>query len=182
MHVLVTYVSPHGSTRGIAERIATRLRENALSVTCAPIHGAPALSEYDAVVVGSAIHDQAWLPEASRFLSTHADELVVRPVWLYSVGMPGALPRPFRKVAMREGPKVVAPFEAMVRPRGTRLFSGVVSKQQFPKASRAFFRLFGVREGDFRIWDDIDAWAAEISDHLLQRTPSAHRHSPSGLE
>lgn len=182
MQVLVTYVSPHGSTREIAERIATRLRESALSVACVPIHETQAVADYDAVVVGSAIHDQAWLPEASQFLSTHADELVVRPVWPYSVGMPGALARPLRKLAMREGPKVVAPFEVMVRPRGARLFSGVVSKQQFPKVSRAVFRLMGGHYGDFRNWADIDAWAAEISDCLLERTPSAPSHSSSKLD
>ena len=91
MRVLVTYVSPHGSTRGIAERIATRLRDSGLSADCLPVHETPAVAEYDAVVVGSAIHNQAWLLEASQFLSTHAAELVLKPVWLYSVGMPGAL-------------------------------------------------------------------------------------------
>jgi menaquinone-dependent protoporphyrinogen oxidase len=57
---------------------------------------------YDAIVIGIAIHGRAWLAEASQFLSTHADELVVRPVWLYSVGMPGALARLLRRLAMRE--------------------------------------------------------------------------------
>jgi menaquinone-dependent protoporphyrinogen oxidase len=91
MRVLVTYVSPHGSTRGIAERLAMRLRDGGLFVDCLPIHETESIADYDAVVVGSAIHGQAWLPEASQFLSTHADELIVKPVWLYSVGMPGAL-------------------------------------------------------------------------------------------
>jgi menaquinone-dependent protoporphyrinogen oxidase len=167
VRVLVTYVSPHGSTRGIAERIAARLCDSGLLVDCRPVHQTRAVADYDAVVVGSAIHGQAWLPEASQFLSTHADELVVKPVWLYSVGMPGALPRPLRRLAMREGPKAVAPLAAMVRPRGTRLFSGVVSKQQFPPGSRAVLRLMGAHYGDFRSWPDIDAWAASISDCLL---------------
>jgi len=125
------------------------------------------------VVVGSAIHGQAWLSEASQFLSTHADELIVKPLWLYSVGMPGALARPLRKFAMREGPKVVAPFVDMVRPRDTRLFSDVVSKQQFPAVSRGILRLMGGRFGDFRNWPDIDAWGASIRDDLLERTRSA---------
>jgi menaquinone-dependent protoporphyrinogen oxidase len=173
MRVLVTYVSPHGSTRGIAERLAMRLRDGGLFVDCLPIHETESIADYDAVVVGSAIHGQAWLSEASQFLSTHADELIVKPVWLYSVGMPGALPRPLRKFAMREGPKAVAPFVDMVRPRDTRLFSGVVSKQQFPALSRGILRLMGGRYGDFRNWPDIDAWGASIRDDLLERTRSA---------
>jgi menaquinone-dependent protoporphyrinogen oxidase len=179
VHVLVTYVSPHGSTQGIAERIATRLRESAVSVDCLPIHETQAVADYDAVVVGSAIHDQAWLPEASQFLATHAAELLVRPVWLFSVGMPGALARPLRRLAMREGPKVVAPFTMMVRPRGTRLFTGVVSKQHFPRVGKAVLMLMGGHFGDLRSWPDIDAWATEISGSLLEGTSSAGRCGPS---
>jgi menaquinone-dependent protoporphyrinogen oxidase len=168
VRVLVTYVSPHGSTRGIAQRIAKRLRESGLQVDCEPIHEIQGVDGYDAVVIGSAIHGRAWLTEASQFLSARADELVVRPVWLYSVGMPGALARPLRRLAMREGPKAVASFVEMVRPRGARLFTGVVSKEQFPTVSRAILRLMGAHYGDFRNWPDIDAWTADISDCLLK--------------
>ena len=169
MRVLVTYVSPHGSTRGVAERIATRLREGGCAADCLPVHEIQSIAEYDGFVVGSAIHDQAWLTEASQFVSTRAAEFVLKPVWLYSVGMPGALARPLRKMAMREGPKVVAPFVDMVRPEDTRLFSGVVSKQQFPRISRLVLRLMGGRYGDFRDWPEIDAWAATICEGMLAR-------------
>jgi menaquinone-dependent protoporphyrinogen oxidase len=179
MKVLVTCASPHGSTQGIAESIASRLRESGLTVDCVPIDDAPSLSAYDAVVAGSAIHDQAWLPEAARFLSAHAAELRRRPVWLFSVGMPDALARPLRGVARREGPAVLAPFTEMVRPQGTHLFSGVLSKQHFPAAGRAALRLAGGRYGDFRDWPEIDTWAMSIADRLHGATsdnrPAARR-------
>lgn len=171
MPVLVTCASPHGSTQGIAERVSERLRESGLSVDCVPIRDVRGVADYDAVVVGSAIHDQAWLPEASQFLASHASDLLARPVWLFSVGMPGALARPLRKAAMREGPQVVAPFTAMVRPRGTRLFSGVVNRQHFPRAGAAVLALMGSHEGDFRNWPEIDAWAGEIADALRESPP-----------
>lgn len=170
MYVLVTYVSPHGSTRGIAERIAVRLRDRGLLVDCLPIHETQAIGRYDGFVVGSAIHGRAWLPEASHFISTHAEDLGVKPVWLFSVGMPGALARPLRAFAMREGPKAVAPIAAMVPPRDSRLFSGVVDKQQFPLGSRAVLRLMGGHYGDFRDWPAIDGWANGIGDDLLERS------------
>lgn len=172
MRVLIAYASVHGSTEGVAERIAARLREQGFSVDCAPSRDVPAVAGYDAVVVGSAIIDQAWLPEAARFLSTHADELVRRPVWLYSVGMPGALPRSVRRMAMREGPRVVAGFVPTIRPRDTRIFTGVVSMRRFPLVVRVLLRLTGVRDGDYRRWPDIDAWATGISDCLHRETPA----------
>ncbi|MGH4011856.1 MAG: flavodoxin domain-containing protein [Pseudonocardiaceae bacterium] len=51
------------------------------------------LCRYDAVVLGSAIHNQEWLPQAIRFVRRNLDALAARPVWLFSAGMPGALPR-----------------------------------------------------------------------------------------
>jgi menaquinone-dependent protoporphyrinogen oxidase len=179
----VTCASPHGSTRGIAERLARRLRDSGLTVDCLPVAEAPAPEGYDAVVAGSALHDRAWLPEAVVYLSRHAAALGGMPVWLFSVGMTGALARPLRRPAMREGPRAVAPLAALVRPRGTRLFSGVVSPQQFPPASRAVLRLMGGRYGDFRDWPDIDAWAAGIAAELLD--PQRHdgaRPRPGGVE
>ncbi len=168
--VLVAYASPHGSTRGVGERIAARLRDHRLSVDCLPIREVHEVAGYDAVVVGSAIHDQAWLPGASRFLLSHAEELAAKPLWLFSVGMPGALARPLRRFAMREGPKAVAPFADLV-PRDTRLFSGVVSKGDFPRRSRLVMRLMGGSYGDFRDWPEIDAWAHGIA-HTLEKAPS----------
>lgn len=98
------------------------------------------------------------------------------------MGKPGHLARPLRKLAMLEGPKAVAPLAVMVRARDTRLFSGVVSKHQFPPVSRATLRLMGGRYGDFRNWPDIDAWAASISDRLLEGTRSARRRSAPELD
>ena len=177
MKVLVTCASPHGSTQGIAESIASRLRENGLSVDCVPVVDAPSVSAYDAVVVGSAIHDQAWLPEAARFVSAQAEELRRRPVWLFSVGMPDALARPLQEAARREGPAVVGPFIAMVRPQDTHLFSGVLRRQDFPAEGRIALRLAGGRYGDFRDWPEIDAWATSIAHRLEGTTRPDHRPS-----
>jgi menaquinone-dependent protoporphyrinogen oxidase len=168
VRVLVTYASVHGSTRRIAEHLAARLRDGGLLVDCLPVQATPAVADYDAVVVGSAIHGRAWLPEAANLLSTHAAELRTKWVWLFSVGMAGALARPLRTFAMREGPKAVAPYAQTVRPRDTRLFTGVVSRQQFPPLSRAVLRLMGGRYGDLRDWVEIDAWADTISGSLIQ--------------
>ncbi|WP_207950084.1 flavodoxin domain-containing protein [Nocardioides ochotonae] len=164
--MLVTYASPHGSTRTIAERLAARLREHGPSVECVSIEQFPTITAYDAVVMGSAVHQQAWTPEAAGFVNLHAADLAARPVWLFSVGMVDALPRPARRLAVKEGPLSVAPFLDTLHPRDTRLFSGVVRKDQFPRMSRLVMRLTGARYGDFRDWRAIDAWADEIARQL----------------
>src|SRR5579875_3976215 len=126
MTVLVGYASVYGSTRGIAERLAARLRERRVAAKARPVTQIPSLSGYDAVMLGSAIHGQAWLPEATRFVRENTAALATRPVWLFSVGMPGALPRVVRGWAMREGPRVVTDMQRSIHPRSQRLLSGVI--------------------------------------------------------
>jgi menaquinone-dependent protoporphyrinogen oxidase len=110
MVVLVGYASAHGSTREIAEHIGVRLREQGLAHHVRDLERAT-LEEperYEALVLGSAVHDRAWLPPAKDFLRHHGELLETRPVWLFSVGMPGALRGPWKRLAAREGPLILA--------------------------------------------------------------------------
>ena len=56
MVVLVGYATKHGSTRGVAERIAARLREHGLGVDVRALRGTEDAAAYDAVVFGSAVY------------------------------------------------------------------------------------------------------------------------------
>ena len=165
MHILVVYASANGSTADIARRIAQRLRERGHDAADQPAGSAGSLHGVDAVVLGSAVHDRQWLGEATSFVSAHRQALHNRPFWVFSVGMPDALPKAVRKAARTEENAIIDQLGDL-RPRGHRLFSGVVKPSQFPLASRIFLRLVGGRYGDFRDWPAIDAWALEIADQL----------------
>jgi menaquinone-dependent protoporphyrinogen oxidase len=167
MVVLVAHASAHGSTEEIARRIAARLEERGLAVDLRPVTHIDKLSGYEGVVIGSAVHDRAWLPIAERQLRRHLAELARRPVWLFSVGMPDAVARPFRKLAMSEERRIGGPLRALVRARDHRLFSGVIRPEQLPGArSRLLFSILRCRYGDFRDWDRIEAWADQIATEL----------------
>jgi len=56
MQVLVIYGSRLGSTQAIAERIATRLREDRLEVAVQAASGATASDDADAFVIGSGVY------------------------------------------------------------------------------------------------------------------------------
>lgn len=166
MFVLVGYASEHGSTRGVAERIANRLGEHGHRVELLSLDQVQDPAGYEAAVLGSAIHDQAWLPRATQFICRNRDALARRPVWLFSVGMPGALGRRWRTLAMTEGPTVIAGFRDAIHPRDHRLFTGVVHPDQLPFFGRVVFRALGGHYGDFRDWKEIDAWAEGIAREL----------------
>lgn len=81
MRILVGYASAHGSTAEIAHRIAGALQHPGWTVDVVEVQKIADPGAYDAVVLGSAIHDQEWLPEATEFVHHHQDVLRARPVW-----------------------------------------------------------------------------------------------------
>ncbi|MFD8599300.1 flavodoxin domain-containing protein [Kitasatospora sp. NPDC059646] len=166
VRVLVAQAGVHGSTRSIAERIATRLREHGCETDALDVEAVSEPAGYDGYVVGSAIHNMAWLPPARRFVRTNADVLAHRKVWLFSVGMPAALRGPWKALVGKEEGHVIGDLIAEIDPLGHRLFSGVIGPEHLSRAGRAKFRAMGLRYGDYRDWGAVDHWAREIAARL----------------
>ncbi|GAA2264020.1 flavodoxin domain-containing protein [Streptomyces atrovirens] len=166
MDVLVGYVTAHGSTRTIAERMAAVLSREGLTAEVRPMEEVEDADAYRAFVLGSAVHGQSRLPPARKFVRDNLDVLGPRPVWIFSVGMPAALRGPWRRLAPKELPAVEDGLPPNLRYRGHHLFSGVVGRDQLPRAGGVFFRLVGGRFGDFRDWEAVDGWAAGTAGEL----------------
>lgn len=173
MKVVVAYASAYGSTKGVAKEVADRLTRAGIRVDVKPIDELDAIEGYDAVVVGSAIHDRVWLPQAATFVRAHRAELAARPVWLFSVSSVGDTssffgPRVGRLMRrMRKESKEIAGFRLAIRPRDHRNFAGAIERSHWNLAGRVFLKTFGGSYGDHRDWRDIDAWADDIARQLL---------------
>jgi len=70
MPVLVAYATKHGSTQGIAERIAATLRAGRLDVDLEQVTAAVDPACYEAFVIGSAVYAFRWMKPASESSST----------------------------------------------------------------------------------------------------------------
>lgn len=174
MAVLVAYASALGSTREIAQHLASRLAAALGDVECRSVDEVEAVSGYEAVVIGSAVHNQAWLPAASQFVTRHAPELEKRPVWAFSVGMADALPKPFRRRgAALQQERLAGALAKQIPLRGHRLFSGVFTSAQMPALFRHLFRFAGGRFGDLRDWEAVNAWTDQIAAQLATPASSA---------
>jgi menaquinone-dependent protoporphyrinogen oxidase len=170
--VLVGYATAAGSTAGIAERIAAVLRDRGCDVVCRPVGPDLDPAGFDAWVLGSAVHNMAWLPPALDFLRRipTADD---RPAWCFSVG--GISPRgPLtRRMTALEVRRVAQSFPDSFTARDHRLFAGIVRLSGTPLWGRAFWWVFGGRPGDHRDWPAIAAWAGSIADVLTRRHTAA---------
>jgi menaquinone-dependent protoporphyrinogen oxidase len=169
--VLVGYATAAGSTAGIAERIATTLTAQGCDVACRPVGPDLDPGEFDALVVGSAVHNRAWLRPALDFLG-RVPARAGRPVWCFSVG--GLDPRGAlaSRMTASEVRRVEKDFPPGIRPRQHRFFGGIVEMRGVPLWGRLFWRAMGGRAGDHRDWPAVESWAREIATELV-RGPAA---------
>jgi menaquinone-dependent protoporphyrinogen oxidase len=168
--VLVAYATAAGSTAGIAERIAEILRSAGCEVACRPAGPGVDPAGFDALVLGSAVHNMAWLPSAHELLQRAATG--ERPVWCFSVGGVSPRGRYTRYVTSREAEQVATQFPAGFTPREHRVFGGVVKMGGMPLWNRLVYRLSGARAGDQRDWQAIEAWARRIAGDLVEAPAS----------
>jgi menaquinone-dependent protoporphyrinogen oxidase len=177
MLVLMAFATSRGSTQGIAERLAGRLRRHGIATEVRAVSDSVDIARYDAVVLGSAVHAGKWLTEGRTFALQNAAVLRQRPNWLFSVStvgdqesmFPPGVSKKFR--AMRKETAEIAALREAVHSREHRNFAGAISRSDWPAAGRAFFRAAGGRYGDHRNWPAIDAWADTIATQLAVPSP-----------
>ena len=171
MNILIAYATRHGSTAGIADRLAERLRTAGLDAEARPVHGIHDAARYDAFVVGAAAYMFHWLGDATKFVEANRAVLATKPTWLFSSGPIGTdlVDKDGRDVLEATIPKEFPHLRELVRPRGEKVFFGASDPDAKPigMAERLMHVMPAGRnalpKGDFRDWPAIDAWADEIA-------------------
>lgn len=166
MTVLVAYASRRGATRGIAERIAARMRQDGLDVHLDPLLGREQVGRFQAVVVGSPLYSGQWEPEAVDFCRRNAAALADHPVWTFSVGWPSDR----SPTAAPADAKNLAEVHRLVAVREHRFFFGALDPAELSPLQRLVFRMRGHSAGDLRDWAAIDAWTDDIARQLTAST------------
>jgi menaquinone-dependent protoporphyrinogen oxidase len=160
MKILVTTASKHGATTEIGEAIAGKLREHDLQVQVAEPADVTTIEGYDAVVLGSAVYAGRWMDSARRFSERHHAALRRLPVWLFSSGPIGDPPQPEEEPA--DGRRLSEELGA----RAHRVFPGRVNNADLGWVERTITKMVKAPDGDFRDFDAVRIWAAEIADQL----------------
>lgn len=157
--VLIVHSSKMGGTKEIAERVGGVLGHNGFEVVIEPARHMATPHDFDAVVVGAALYSNRWPRPARRYVARFGGKLRAKPTWFFSSGPlddsagTGDIP-PTRQVAK------------LMRRAGCarhRTFGGRLPEDAkgFPAAAMA-----KQRAGDWRDWNLIEGWAAEIADAL----------------
>jgi menaquinone-dependent protoporphyrinogen oxidase len=162
--VLVTYASRGGSTVEVAAAIAQTLINGGLSAEMMPMQTVKNLTAYDAVVAGSAVQREAWLPEAMQFMRQHQTELQKKPFAAFLTCLALSAQKDKAKQTVESW---LQPVRTMVNPVSEGYFAGVLNLRNVPLLYRILFRTMlpfsPFSEGDFRDWDAIHGWAKQLS-------------------
>ncbi len=170
--ILVTYATRAGSTAGVAQRIADTLRRQGESVTLRPLAEVDELKGYKAVVLGSAIRDGKWLPEATQFVEGHREALSQRPTAYFEVCMTLHTDTPETRATVARYFEPLLKQFPEIAPVAKGMFAGKVDFSRLPFVTRTLFRLFRSPQGDWRDWKAIEAWSRDVLPLLnRQRQP-----------
>jgi menaquinone-dependent protoporphyrinogen oxidase len=161
--VQIAYASRMGSTLEVAQAIAEVLAQRGFSVEVRPVDDIEHLEGYQAVIVGSPIRFQQWLPEARHFVQTHRDALRLLPVVYFALSglMSSPTPQHFHEVY-----DWLSEVRDLVEPLEVGIFAGSLNYDRLEHNQLVQVLSKGLPEGDFRRWQDIRAWAEEVADRL----------------
>jgi menaquinone-dependent protoporphyrinogen oxidase len=160
--ILLAYATRFGSTQEVSEAIATDLREAGMEVDLQPMQEVQSLEGYDAVILGAALYNTRWHPDAHQFLKNYQDILKQRPVAIFALG-PLNTGEAAMRSSRRQLDKELEKYP-WLKPVGIEMFVG---KFDPLKPGLGFFdRLMPAR--DLRDWKAIHAWANALPVQLQQ--------------
>jgi len=81
--ILVAYASAHGTTGEVAEFISNTLAVYGADVIHKAVETIESIKEYDAFVLGTAIHEGIWLRNMMLFIDKFGAELAQKPVYFF---------------------------------------------------------------------------------------------------
>lgn len=168
--ILVAYASQFGSTGGVAEAIAEVLRGGGATVEAKQIENVKDLNAYDAVIIGSAIQYDRWMPEAAEFVTVNQDILSKLPVAFFFTCLTlSRQTEKSRRQAMAYADKISTSF-SRVKPLDVGRFAGALNYSKMSFFSRSLAKILmtilRVPEGDYRDWHAIRSWAKDIGSKL----------------
>lgn len=162
--VLIAYASATGSTVGVATEIGKTLAATGISVDVRPIQDNPQVDSYWAVLIGSAVQNGNWLPEAVAFVKANQPALNRVPVALFCVHI---LNLGNDETSRHNRLAYLNEVRPLLQPVDEAFFAGRFDRRGATLMLSGLLARF-VPPLDFRDWKKIRAWAESIHPLLLR--------------
>jgi menaquinone-dependent protoporphyrinogen oxidase len=165
--ILVAYASESGTTAEVAEAVGEVLCQEGNMVETKWVKNVSDLNNYDAVIIGSAIQYDRWMPEATEFVTANQNILSKLPVAYFFTCLALSIrsENAKKKKAMVYSDKLYA-LIPQVKPVDVGRFAGVLDYSKLSFFFRLIFKailpILGVQEGDYRDWEAIRLWTKSM--------------------
>jgi len=175
--ILIAYDTIHGSTAEVAARIGDDLCDMGFKVDVKWVGDVTGVDGYDGFIVASAIYKFNWLPDAQAFLEKYHEQLAANPTALFIVGASMSQDTPETRAMVQKS--FIDPILSKhpdISPVSIGMFGGaydLTRKNEYKLFEKVVLRLLGFllkeqdkKKADWRNWDTIDAWAAEVGNDM----------------
>jgi menaquinone-dependent protoporphyrinogen oxidase len=159
--VLVTYATRYGSTKEVAEVVASTMQEQGLFVELAPVQETQALDAYQMVVLGAPLYMFHWHKDALHFLERHRAALSARPVAIFALGPLHDDAKEYQG-AREQLDKELAKFPWLT-PKAIAIFGGKLDPATFTFPHNLIPAMRNMPPSDVRDWAAIRAWAGDLA-------------------
>ncbi|MGB2722884.1 MAG: flavodoxin domain-containing protein [Rhodococcus sp. (in: high G+C Gram-positive bacteria)] len=166
MRILVSTAGRHGATDTLGEETARVFEHDGVDVDIRVPESVTHVDGYDAVIIGSAVYSDRWVP-AAKALVDRMSRSEHPPVWLFSCGPLHSSDRPVNVTS--DAAHAVSVLHAIAH----RTFPGKLDCEKLSEGERQIFENSGAVAGDFRDWVLVCNWAREILACLTAATPGS---------
>ena len=171
--ILIAHATGFGSTSEVAEAIAETLCQKGVSAEAKPIQDVKSLDSYDAVIFGSPIRYDKWMPEVTNFVHANQKRLKEIPVAYFFTCLTLAKRNEKTEQKAMVYAQQLAMLSPEVKPITIGRFGGVLNFSKMPFYYRFPFKGFSlltrIKEGDYRDWNEIEMWAEEAYSKLVSK-------------
>jgi menaquinone-dependent protoporphyrinogen oxidase len=158
--ILIAYATKAGSTADTAARMGEVLSRKGHLVDVMPINAVTDIGAYQAVVLGSAIRRGRVLTEITTFIEKNQSVLNQIPFSFFIHCMTLSTDNEANRT---EASAYLDPVRAIITPASVGLFAGAMVPEKLKLLDRFIvITLMKLPVGDFRKWDQINAWIENI--------------------
>ncbi len=162
---LVVYASKYGSTKDVAEKVGSVMRERGEEVDVLSVDEVKSVNQYNKIVFGAALYAGNISKPARSFLNRQQAVLAQKPVAFFVLG-PISKDEKEMVDAEEQLKKVLTKFD-WFKPANAKVFVGKfdLSMLKWPISLVGKMKgtpLYGETLRDERDWDAIQTWAASV--------------------
>lgn len=156
-----------GTSDAVVAEIARSLTEAGLTVDTSTARGAPAPDGYQGLVIGTAIHMGQVHPDVKTYLRKHQAVISRMPTAYFVVCMTMKDDTEENRRTVNGYLDVLRKEMPSIQPASIGLFAGSLIFAKLSLPMRLMLKMAKLEEGDYRDWDEIRRWSAELPEKLF---------------